>query len=172
MIRLRLIDSQIENAVGQLREERASFSAFADAHRALISLVRRLPLDILQEIFVACACLPTHRNCACVMSASEPPLWFSLHIAEPQIPAEMSLHSIHEQKYAQQVEIIKAWLARSRCRYPSSAFLSLSSTPEFSGTDVRVIPNGEVNTNTKFGSDVGGFVFGRAGYVVESGVLD
>jgi hypothetical protein len=32
--------------------------------------------------------------------------------------------------------------------------------------------SGEVNTNTKFGSDVRGFVFGRAGYVVESGVLD
>jgi hypothetical protein len=32
--------------------------------------------------------------------------------------------------------------------------------------------SGEVNTNTKFGSDIRGFVFGRAGYVVESGVLD
>jgi hypothetical protein len=35
--------------------------AYVDTHKALISPARRLPLDIIEEIFVAC--LPTHRNC-------------------------------------------------------------------------------------------------------------
>ncbi|KAJ7742570.1 hypothetical protein B0H16DRAFT_1563008 [Mycena metata] len=93
-----------------------------EAHRALLSPARRLPLDVLQEIFVAC--MPSHRNC--VMSAQETPvllgricsswrdislstprLWSRLHIAEPQDRESLSL------KFAQRFENIKMWLGRS-----------------------------------------------------------
>ncbi|KAJ7252147.1 hypothetical protein B0H12DRAFT_962201, partial [Mycena haematopus] len=129
--RLQDLDDRIadlQKAIDELTEERTSVKAYVDAHRALLSPARRLPLDMLQEIFVAC--LPTHRNC--VMSASEPPvllgricsswrtislstpcLWARLHIAEPSCPdLAMSLH-VREHKLAQRVEITKAWLERS-----------------------------------------------------------
>ncbi|KAJ7743330.1 hypothetical protein B0H16DRAFT_1245385, partial [Mycena metata] len=71
--RLKRLDDKVadlQKAIDSLTEERASVRSFVDAHDALLSPIRRLPLDIVQEIFVAC--LPTHRNC--VMSAVEAPL--------------------------------------------------------------------------------------------------
>ena len=78
--RLQHIENRIadlQKAIDELTEELSSISAYVDAHKALISPVRRLPLDILQEIFVAC--LPTHRNC--VMSASEPLFFWGAYAA-------------------------------------------------------------------------------------------
>ncbi|KAF7376684.1 hypothetical protein MSAN_00085400 [Mycena sanguinolenta] len=133
--RLRSLDDRIadlQKAIDELAQERAGVKTYVDAHQALLSPIRRLPLDILQEIFVAC--LPTHRNC--VMSASEAPvllgricsswralalssprLWSSVHIVEPDRahwPAELQ---------AQRVEITKAWLGRSgQCPLAISLF--------------------------------------------------
>ncbi|KAJ7689558.1 hypothetical protein B0H17DRAFT_867202, partial [Mycena rosella] len=59
--------ADLQKAIDKFSAERARLSDYVDAHRALISPVRRLPFDIIQEIFTAC--LPTHRNC--VMSARE-----------------------------------------------------------------------------------------------------
>ncbi|KAJ7031537.1 hypothetical protein C8F04DRAFT_960204 [Mycena alexandri] len=129
--RLKDIDHEIaelQKAIDELAEERDSVSAYVEAHKALLSPLRRLPLDIMQEIFVAC--LPTHRNC--VMSAVEAPvllgricsswrtvslstprLWARLHIAEPERPRQAP---IYQEKYAQRLAITKAWLERSgRC---------------------------------------------------------
>ncbi|KAJ7442995.1 hypothetical protein FB451DRAFT_1057190, partial [Mycena latifolia] len=113
-------------------------SAYVDAHKALISPVRRLPLDIIQEIFTAC--IPTHRNC--VMSALEAPvllgricsswryiclstphLWARLHIVEPQRPYNASY--LFDTKQDQRLETTKMWLGQSG-NYPLS--ISLQST--------------------------------------------
>ncbi|KAJ7810027.1 hypothetical protein B0H14DRAFT_2379335 [Mycena olivaceomarginata] len=62
--RIKRLDDQIadlQKAISELNEERSSVTDYVEAHRALIFPARRLPLDMLQEIFVAC--LPTHRNC-------------------------------------------------------------------------------------------------------------
>ncbi|KAJ7765087.1 hypothetical protein DFH07DRAFT_1059019 [Mycena maculata] len=118
--------AELQKAIDKLIEERDSLVANVEAHRALISPARRLPLDIIQEIFVAC--LPTHRNC--VMSASEAPvllgricsawrsislstprLWASLHVVEPT-RASYSLPTF-DAKYAQRLETTKMWLGRS-----------------------------------------------------------
>ncbi|KAJ7140918.1 hypothetical protein C8R44DRAFT_603871, partial [Mycena epipterygia] len=72
-LRLQRLDDEIadlQKVIDKLAEERASLGAYGEAHKALISPVRRLPLDVIQEIFVAC--IPTHRNC--VMSAREAPV--------------------------------------------------------------------------------------------------
>ncbi|KAJ7512814.1 hypothetical protein B0H11DRAFT_2267867 [Mycena galericulata] len=104
-LRLKRLDDEItemQNTINKLIKERESLGAYVQAHAALISPTRRLPLDIIQEIFVAC--LPTHRNC--VMSASEAPvllgricsswrtislstprLWASLHIVDRELPS-------------------------------------------------------------------------------------
>ncbi|KAJ7442985.1 hypothetical protein FB451DRAFT_1376817 [Mycena latifolia] len=62
-LRLKRLDDEIavlQKALDKLTEERTGIGAYVDAHKALISTVRRLPLDVVQEIFTAC--IPTHRN--------------------------------------------------------------------------------------------------------------
>ncbi|KAJ6594658.1 hypothetical protein B0H19DRAFT_67244 [Mycena capillaripes] len=129
-LRLKRLDEEIadlQKAIDKLAAEREELGTFVESHKALISPVRRLPLDIIQEIFVAC--IPTHRNC--VMSASEAPvllgricsswraislstprLWARLHVVEPLLgygPAA----ELHEKKAAQRLEVTKMWLGRS-----------------------------------------------------------
>ncbi|KAF7348246.1 F-box domain-containing protein [Mycena sanguinolenta] len=50
----------MEIALGQLKEQRALLQLPIDAHLALISSMRRIPQDVLLEIFLAC--LPTEHN--------------------------------------------------------------------------------------------------------------
>ncbi|KAJ6594645.1 hypothetical protein B0H19DRAFT_1096301 [Mycena capillaripes] len=149
--RLDRLDNKITDlhqALAELIEERENLNAYVEGHRALISPVRRLPLDIIQEIFVAC--LPTHRNC--VMSAQEAPvllgricsswraislstprLWARLHIAEPtryEVFSGATSTEVYEQKLAQRLETTKIWLSRSgQC--PLS--ISLDSSQEHTG---------------------------------------
>ncbi|KAF8213658.1 hypothetical protein K438DRAFT_1547607, partial [Mycena galopus ATCC 62051] len=86
--------AELQQTIDKLAEERDGIRTYVEAHKALISPVRRLPLDIMQEIFIAC--LPTHRNC--VMSASEAPVllgricssWRALSLSTPRLWA--SLH--------------------------------------------------------------------------------
>ncbi|KAJ7865781.1 hypothetical protein B0H13DRAFT_2281522 [Mycena leptocephala] len=131
-LRLKRLDDEIsdpQRAIDKLRAERESLGADVKAHRALISPVRRLPLDIIQEVFVAC--LPTHHNC--VMSGSEPPillgricsfwrtislstprLWTSLHVVEPtRPPPDSNTVALFERKHTQRLETMKDWLGRS-----------------------------------------------------------
>ncbi|KAJ7441737.1 hypothetical protein FB451DRAFT_1190924 [Mycena latifolia] len=147
ILRLKRLDDEIadlQKALDKLAEERAGLSAFVDAHKALISPVRRLPLDIIQEIFVAC--IPTHRNCAMsamdapvllgricsawrAISLSTPRLWSRLHIVEPTCPFDSAL-PVFEDKLAQRLEVTKMWLGRSgQC--PLS--ISLQSTFDRTG---------------------------------------
>ncbi|KAJ7205956.1 hypothetical protein GGX14DRAFT_457755 [Mycena pura] len=132
VLRLKRLDDEIvemQRAIDKLTEERNHVAAYISAHRALLSPVRTLPLDIIQEIFGAC--LPTDRNC--VMSASEAPvllgricsswraislstpsLWANIHIAETTSPLMTHIPSvIFQKKMAQRIEIIKTWLSRS-----------------------------------------------------------
>ncbi|KAJ6594630.1 hypothetical protein B0H19DRAFT_921280, partial [Mycena capillaripes] len=81
--------AELQKTIDKLSAERDGLGAFVEAHQALISPVRRLPLDIIQEIFVAC--IPTHRNC--VMSASEAPVllgricssWRAISLSTPRL---------------------------------------------------------------------------------------
>ncbi|KAJ6526963.1 hypothetical protein DFH09DRAFT_1187235 [Mycena vulgaris] len=131
--RLQRLDDQLadlQKAIERLTKERDSLSNYVEAHKSLISPARRLPLDIIQEIFVAC--IPTHRNC--VMSAREAPvllgricsswrtislstprLWCRLHIAQPTPPFYLSTFSraLEATKVAQRLETTKTWLGRS-----------------------------------------------------------
>ncbi|KAF8138016.1 hypothetical protein K438DRAFT_1880932 [Mycena galopus ATCC 62051] len=157
-LRLKGIDDEIaklRTAIDKLAEERDNLGAYVEAHKALISPVRRLPLDIIQEIFIAC--LPTHRNC--VMSASEAPVllgricssWRTISLSTPRLWARLHVVEPHhdptttsfEQKVAQRLEITKTWLGRAgQC--PLS--ISLQSAPEVNveaedGTSTVPSPN-------------------------------
>ncbi|KAJ7678708.1 hypothetical protein B0H17DRAFT_1078131 [Mycena rosella] len=129
-LRLKRLDDEIagmRKAIDELLEERECLGSYMEAHRALTSPIRRLPLDIIEEIFLAC--IPTHRNC--VMSAEEAPvilgricsswraisfstprLWSRLHIVEPTRPYELD-SSLFDAKVAQRLETTTAWLRRA-----------------------------------------------------------
>ncbi|KAJ6498733.1 hypothetical protein C8R45DRAFT_93465 [Mycena sanguinolenta] len=132
-LRLKSIEQEmalIQKALDKLTAERDALEAYVDAHKALLSPVRRLPRDIIETIFLAC--LPTHRNCA--MSAQEAPvllgricgswraislstplLWSRLHIVEPaRMPNSTHIvAAAYETKVAQRLEVARAWLRRS-----------------------------------------------------------
>ncbi|KAJ6475910.1 hypothetical protein DFH09DRAFT_1056851 [Mycena vulgaris] len=129
-LRLKCLDDEItdlQQALDKLKEEHSRLGTYIEGHMALISPARRLPLDIIQEIFLAC--IPTHRNC--VMSATEAPvllglicsswrtislltprLWSSLHIAVPSHQGSFGL-TLYEEKLSQRLATTKTWLARS-----------------------------------------------------------
>ncbi|KAJ7181066.1 hypothetical protein C8R46DRAFT_885602 [Mycena filopes] len=157
--RLKQLDDEIaglQKAIDELVEERERVRSFVDPHNDLISPFRRLPLDVVQEIFVAC--LPTHRNC--VMSAREAPvllgrvcsawrsislgtprLWARLHIVEPSRSGGGAWCSTAElqDKLAQRLETTKAWLERSgQC--PLSISLQGTHDPP-PPPDVADLPN-------------------------------
>ncbi|KAF7376843.1 hypothetical protein MSAN_00101800 [Mycena sanguinolenta] len=157
ILRLKGLDDEItklQMAIDKLAEERSRVAAYVEGHRALISPFRRLPLDIIQELFVAC--LPTHRNC--VMSASEAPvllgrvcsswraislstprLWSSLHVVEPLQNLVDPTSASFEGKVARRLKITQIWLGRSgQC--PLS--ISLQSAPEPASPPGTPTPSG------------------------------
>ncbi|KAJ7762535.1 hypothetical protein B0H16DRAFT_1529133, partial [Mycena metata] len=148
LTRLKHLEARIadlQKTIDELTEERVAVSTYVDAHRALISPVRRLPLDILQEIFMAC--LPTDRNCAMSMaeapvllgricsswrtlSLSTPRLWCSLHIVEPMsgsvdVLGQRINSAIFKKKLAQRLETTAKWLSRSTQLPLSISFVGL-----------------------------------------------
>ncbi|KAJ7318825.1 hypothetical protein DFH08DRAFT_1036175, partial [Mycena albidolilacea] len=158
--------ADLQRAIDKLTEERGGLSAYVEAHRALISPVSRLPLDIIQEIFIAC--LPVHRNP--VMSTTEAPvllrricsawrrcfslhprLWARLHVVEPSLPwldsghyAYSQLLSEFDQKVAQRLEVTKMWLGRSgQCPLDISLY-----SP--SGGPFQAPPKEGYSANTQF----------------------
>lgn len=133
--------SRLKALITELTVERQTFRAYIDAHEVLISPVRRVPRDVLEEVFLAC--LPTRHNAVMSSSAapmvlgrvcsawrniaySTPRLWASLHI-----PVLTTLRGVsgttskYRQKLAQRNEAIKAWLDRSgHCPLSISVFAS------------------------------------------------
>ncbi|KAJ7141717.1 hypothetical protein C8R43DRAFT_1017064 [Mycena crocata] len=87
--------SRLESLIRDLSAQREKLVEYISAHEALISPMRRLPQDVVQEIFVAC--LPTHRNA--VMSAREAPLllarvcsaWRTLAMTTPALWATLHI---------------------------------------------------------------------------------
>ncbi|KAJ7457441.1 hypothetical protein FB451DRAFT_1274899 [Mycena latifolia] len=129
MDELARIDAQIDEmkiAIRQLKTMRASLNAEIEAHRALISPMRRVPQDILLEIFFAC--LPTTHNalidpleapmlfgriCASWRSVaySTPNLWSSLHI--PALPSSNWLSTVPADLEDELAKVVETWLDRS-----------------------------------------------------------
>ncbi|KAF8955981.1 hypothetical protein BDZ97DRAFT_1853913 [Flammula alnicola] len=117
-----------------------------EEYRALISPVRRLPIDILQEIF--CHCLPTEHNAlmshhdAPVLLAricsswrsialSTPELWSSIHIPVPPFSRSRFFYRNYDEEayktdtinlVAKRSAAAREWLARS-CACPLSISL-------------------------------------------------
>ncbi|KAJ7123964.1 hypothetical protein C8R43DRAFT_1111800 [Mycena crocata] len=132
--------ADMQRAIDKLAQERDSIAGYVDAHKALLFPIRRVPLDIIQEIFTAC--IPSHRNCAMVaseapvllgricsswrsVSLSTPRLWSRLHIVDPSRPfwGNAAVQLMYEGKRRQRLETTKMWLGRSGQRPLSISFL-------------------------------------------------
>jgi hypothetical protein len=115
----------------ELRNEQSALLSISK-HRVLISPIRKLPLEILQEIFIAC--LPSANNP--VMSSLEPPilltqicsfwrnvahttpqLWKSIHIVIPGRENSSSTAVENWQRIDRRSEAVQEWLTRSAA-YP------------------------------------------------------
>ncbi|KAF7299767.1 hypothetical protein HMN09_00982600 [Mycena chlorophos] len=121
--------------LARIEQERDALAGEIAAYEALISPIRRIPDDVLEEIFSAC--LPSDRNCA--MSASDAPLllgrvcgrwrnvafrtpslWYSLHIAQPavrgwlpRLSKDEAWENMISSKVAQRLAAARQWLERS-----------------------------------------------------------
>ncbi|KAJ7823957.1 hypothetical protein B0H14DRAFT_3729492 [Mycena olivaceomarginata] len=121
---------RIDERIRELSAQRDKIQAYIDSHMALISHPRRLPVEILREIFIAC--LPANRNA--VMSAREAPLllgricsaWRTIALSTPRLWA--SLHAPLDyilEKEPRKLAVIE-WLQRS-----GAVPISLSELFEF-----------------------------------------
>ncbi|KAK7022108.1 hypothetical protein R3P38DRAFT_3538325 [Favolaschia claudopus] len=134
----------LERALMELREKREALKQPIDAHRALISPIRLLPLDILAEIFLAC--LPSKREALIddskaplllgricrswrAVAYSTPTLWSSIHIpweydCPPAILTRLEA-------------IVEAWLRRS-----AACSLSVSLVVPYHAADIAADSKG------------------------------
>ncbi|KAJ7724954.1 hypothetical protein DFH07DRAFT_854492 [Mycena maculata] len=100
-----------------LAQRRAALEEFVSAHLALVSPIRRLPADVMQEIFVAC--LPSGQNS--VMSEQDAPLllchicnaWRSLALSTPRLWASLHIVLPSMDEMPSINETVNGWLSRS-----------------------------------------------------------
>ncbi|KAJ7506749.1 hypothetical protein B0H11DRAFT_1850270 [Mycena galericulata] len=138
LIQLSAEISEREVAIGDLKARFESLMNQVDLHKALMSPVRRIPQEILQEIFIAC--LPTHnalvdsreapqilgRICSYwrTVAYSTPELWSSIHIAPM---TERFSGYVTQRSRLKFVELVATWLDRS-APLPLSISYSLQAT--------------------------------------------
>ncbi|KAJ6508337.1 hypothetical protein C8R45DRAFT_967086 [Mycena sanguinolenta] len=133
------IDAQIQPmaiALSQLRDQRCSLQGQIDAHMALLAPIRRIPHDVLLEIFFSC--LPTEHNT--LIDPDEAPLvlgricrhWRQIAYSAPILWSSIQIPCTYEIPSA---TMVQSWLARST---PCS--LSVSLRDETCNSYVEIHP--------------------------------
>ncbi|KAK7054705.1 hypothetical protein VNI00_003168 [Paramarasmius palmivorus] len=121
---LRILNKKIV----QLQVERDKLQSFVDGHHALLSPARRLPRDVLAEIFLQC--LPTVQLPVCSatdapllltticrswreIAVTTPRLWRAIHFVIPNLAGYYTLDDNFRSFFAAQKEGLELWLNRS-----------------------------------------------------------
>jgi hypothetical protein len=134
--------ARLQKSLNDLTRDRNELQSFIDAHLALVSPARRLPDDVIREIFVAALQVPS-RNC--VMSATEPPLllchisraWRALALSTPQLWTSVHIAVSTGLQLERMASMVDTWLSRSGVLPLSlSVFVSLGADPN---TDVSIL---------------------------------
>lgn len=143
LLRLEAEIARMRSIMEGLESEHIRLKQFIDSHKALLSPIRRMAPELMQEIFIRC--LPTSWNC--VMDAAEAPLlltrvcsdwrqvtlstpelWSSLHIAIPQRPGRELIND----SMSCVLHKARRWLARSgTCLLSVSLYLAESYEKDF-----------------------------------------
>ncbi|KAJ7255877.1 hypothetical protein B0H12DRAFT_1218759 [Mycena haematopus] len=108
--------TQLQSLLYEATHRRDELQEFVSAHLALVSPFRRLPDDIIRQIFIATH--PSTRNPS--LSSDEPPLvlcrtcksWRNLALTTPRLWASMHI-VVAPLKLAQLVKQVTTWLDRS-----------------------------------------------------------
>ena len=128
--------SRVEKILSDLHRERDSVSDAIDKYAILLTPIRRIPRDVLQEIFIRC--LPTDRNAVMASneaplllgrvcsswrttSRSTPQLWSTIHIPIPRHHASFYALDIPPGDYSElagkvvevRATVARDWLLRS-----------------------------------------------------------
>ncbi|KAJ7091704.1 hypothetical protein C8R43DRAFT_1115080 [Mycena crocata] len=109
--------ARLDMLIRDLTSQRDLLNAYIDDHKALISPARRIPPDIVQEIFLAC--LPTGHNA--VMASTEAPLllcqicsaWRIVALSTPLLWASLHVYVDFVLADRQRISYVAEWLARS-----------------------------------------------------------
>ena len=171
LIELQEIEIEIQRLcelVEVMKVKRGSIRRRIDDYNVILSPVRRLPLDVLHEIFLHC--LPTHRNpimnfsespllltriCSSwrAIALSSPRIWSRIHIPLPGDPSLASGYAIvideaslssRRQRFAGllklRCEVVRTWLSRS-----GTCPLSLSITYPASRSHIQNLKDDELS---------------------------
>ncbi|KAF7364845.1 hypothetical protein MVEN_00354800 [Mycena venus] len=137
------LDAQIEEmdiTLSLLKEKRTSLKAPIDAHRALISPMRHVPLDVLQEVFLSC--LPFEHNA--LIDPTEAPLllgricrhWRRVAYSTPMLWSSIYILSLNYGHTSPSLlskleRLVEAWLERSATCPLSVSLFDTTSIFEF-----------------------------------------
>ncbi|KAJ7267344.1 hypothetical protein C8J57DRAFT_364296 [Mycena rebaudengoi] len=143
--------SRMQKSLDDLMRDRDELQSFIDAHLALVSPARRLPDDVIREIFVAA--LPS-RNC--IMSATEPPLllckicrpWRALALSTPQLWASVHIAVPSSSRMEKMTTMVDNWLSRSGV-LPLSLSVVVSNTAE-PDIDVSTLLNSLIHFSSRW----------------------
>ncbi|KAK7054703.1 hypothetical protein VNI00_003166 [Paramarasmius palmivorus] len=126
----------LNDKISQLQTKRDKLQSFVDSHRSLLSPVRRLPRDLLAEIFLQC--LPGDRlpirsigeaplllTTVChtwrEVAITTPRLWRAIHFIFPTLAGYYTLDNHFRSFFKAQKDGLELWLNRS-----GSVMLTLS----------------------------------------------
>lgn len=138
--------ARLQNIIDQLSLKRTQLHIDVVNHKALTTPMRRIPQELLQEIFIHC--LPTHHNA--IMSSREAPLllglvcsqwrsvsrstprlWSSIHVAVSGDPPWNDRGPVKIDEKNQHMEAIQAWLSLSGGLPLSISFFHAHSSSEY-----------------------------------------
>ncbi|TFK42086.1 hypothetical protein BDQ12DRAFT_352931 [Crucibulum laeve] len=168
-IELLALDEEIQRVQGLLNDlllNRDTLQETLKAHEALISIPRRLPQDILQEIFLRC--LPTDTNA--VMNCKEAPLllgricsnwrtivyatpqlWSSIHICmfdsdSLEVPFDLNIDHWTYQELSKRIgfsrtQAVRDWLNRTGSCPLSISYYGRPGLPRWNSTGYEVSPD-------------------------------
>ncbi|KAJ7824645.1 hypothetical protein B0H13DRAFT_1658417 [Mycena leptocephala] len=131
--------ARLNERIRELSAQRDEIQVYIDSHKVLISHPRRLPPDIVREIFVAC--LPTGRNA--VMSAREAPLllcriystWRTIALSTPRLWASLHVSVEFVLSNELRMQAVTQWLQLSAA-CPLSLSINEDSVSPSSGIPV------------------------------------
>ncbi|KAK7441045.1 hypothetical protein VKT23_016829 [Stygiomarasmius scandens] len=139
--------ARLRSVIDSLLVRRAKLASFVDAHRRIISPIRRIPPEVLTQIFLYCLPIrhpPTRSKKEAPLLLTEickswrdvslctPPLWDSIHVHIPR-----TLIQDRDQMLKRRDGLDK-WLARS-ADLPFSLSLNMGSDSHYSGLEITAI---------------------------------